>query len=84
MKFVKAITHCFTQDGVEINKVIGVYSPDKIQLGLEEVRKVMTSENKKNIKDEKDCCNYFLEFEDEKGTKEHFYTGDFILNELNL
>lgn len=84
MKTVKAITYAYTQDGVQSQKIVGVYAPDKVEEGLNEVKKSMQALGKKLVKESKDCCNYFLEFESQGSEKEYFYTGDYILNELNL
>lgn len=84
MKTVKAITYIYTQDGIQNQKVVGVYSPDKIVEGLSEVKEGMQALGRKLVREEKDCCNYFLEFESQDNGKECFYTGDYILNELNL
>lgn len=72
------------QDGIEVNKVVGIYSPDKITEGLEEVKKILISDGRILSKESKDCCNYYLEFESHGKGKEQVYTGDYIVNELNF
>lgn len=84
MKTVKAITYCYKQDGVEYQKVVGVFAPDKVIEGIDTIRKTLCGDGKELIKDTKDCCNYYLEFKSEKDGIESFYSGDYILNELNL
>jgi hypothetical protein len=79
-RIFKTITHVFFQDGSNVTKVIGIYAPDKINGGLEEAKKLMVADGKILIKEDKDCCNSFLEYEG----GDHIYTGDFILNELNF
>jgi len=84
MKTVKSITYCYEQGEDRVQKVIGVYAPDKILDGLDEIRKTMCGNGRELTKDTKDCCNYYLEFKSDKNGIEYFYTGDFILNEINL
>lgn len=84
MESVKSITYCFSQDGIPTQKVVGVYAPDKILDGIDELRKTMCGNGRELTKDTKDCCNYYLEFKSEQNGVEYFYTGDFILNEMNL
>jgi len=81
---VKAITYMYEQDGHQNQKVVGVYSSKEISKGIEEVKEGMIALGRKIIREEKDCCNYFLEFSGGDYGKECFYTGDYILNELNL
>lgn len=84
MKTVKSITHVFYQDNIERQRVVGIFAPDKIVDGLDEIRKTMTKLGKTIKADTKDCCNYFIEFTDDKKNVDRFYTGDFILNEIDL
>lgn len=82
MKTVKAITYCFVQFGEEQQKVIGIYAPDNIQEGIDEIKKTFLSSGW-TIQETKDCCNQSLTFK--KGAEEErIYTGDYILNELNF
>ncbi len=83
-KTVKAITYCFKEDDESFEKVVGVYTPDKIIEGLDEIKKYMLTLGHTFIDESKDCCNYRLDFKTKDGAKEYFYTGDYILNEINL
>lgn len=84
MDRVKSITYCFEQGDIRTQKVVGIYDPDKILEAIDELRKTMCGNGRELVKDTKDCCNYYLEFKSEKDGIEYFYTGDFILNEINL
>lgn len=72
------------QDGIEINKVIGIYSSDRIEEGMNDVKKIMLSNGKTLGVESKDCCNYYMEFESHGQGKEQVYSGDYIINELKM
>ena len=81
---VKAITYMYEQDGIQNQKVVGIYSSKEVSKGIDEIKEGMLAFGRTILREEKDCCNYFLEFSGGEFEKECFYTGDYILNELNL
>lgn len=82
--FSLCITYNYIQDGVLMNKVVGIFEREELECALNDIRNLYRSQNIEIIKDEydKSSDNYFLGFDDED--KSYFYTGDYILNELNL
>lgn len=83
MKTLKAITHCYTQDDIPCNKVIGIFrTRDQLNLALTDIKESEAYKNIKIKKDvyEKSCDNYFLEYEN----GDWFYSSDFEVNKLYL
>lgn len=90
---LKTITHCYYEDQQKLaytQTVVGVFDSLELPNGLDVLKKEMANRDFKLVRDEKDCCNYYLEFlkSDAKGDslveKEWFYTGDYIINELQM
>lgn len=87
MKTIKVIFKSSELSGVEIQKTVGAYTPEKITEAIDQIKKVMLDDGYELIKDYKDCCNYQLIFDKEKiGSRGlvYFHTEDCIINELNL
>ncbi len=80
---IVAITQCWMQDGIELQKVVGLYEPDKVEEGINEIKRCMKHYGYKLLKDEKDQNGSYY-FEYESSDKTCFYTGTFELNELSL
>lgn len=80
----KVITYCYTDDILPKSKVVGIFTQDKISEQFEIIKNTFGKDKK--IKSfqipDKESKNYYLEFDDNENS--HFYSGDYILNELDL
>lgn len=80
---LKAITYCYTQDGVVCNKVVGIFKRNQLDSAINDIRNGFGSDRKLVVDDyDKSCDNYFLEFDDAEGS--FFYTSDYIIGALML
>ena len=78
---LKAITYCYLEDKIQYQKVVGVFYPKQLKNALNNIKKGYGSD-KEIIKDnyDKNCDNYFLEFDDES----YFYTSNYKIGELHI
>lgn len=83
---LKAITYNYTQDGIQYNKVVGIFTREQLESALNDIRNGFGYEgsNRRLVVDKYDrrCDNYFLEFDDEN--RSYFYTSNYIVGELRL
>lgn len=83
MSTVKVIVYFYTANEKKTlptfaDKIIGVYSSEKIEEGINKVKEEMTKDGKILKSETKDCCDFHLEYEE----GESIHTESFNLNEL--
>lgn len=79
---LKAITFCYTQDGIQCNKVVGIFKREQLSEALDEIREAFGRNRIVEDKFDESCDNYFIQFNDENDS--YFYTSNYAVGELNL
>ena len=80
---LKSITYNYIQDGVLYNKVVGIFKKEQLESALNDIKNGFGSDRKLIVdKYDKNCDNYFLEFDDDNVS--YFYTSDYVVGELML
>lgn len=78
---LRAITHVYEQDGIQFQKVIGIYDFKYLKDGIDEVKEAMKQTDTiiTHYQEPDDGCdNYFIKYSD--GT--YFYTSTYEKNKI--
>lgn len=73
---LKAITHCWLEDGIPMNKVVGIFYPNQLLEQINTIQKVMGG----TVNYDTTCDNYDIVISEDV----YFYTGNYIIGELYL
>jgi hypothetical protein len=65
-------------------QVIGVYDSEKVLEGIEQIKAKLIEDKWTVESEEKDCCNYFLDFVKNESQSLRIFTDSKILNEFFL
>jgi hypothetical protein len=79
---LKAITFCYTQDGIPCNKVVGIFTREQLDEVLEDIRDAIGKDKIVEDKFDETCDNYFIQFNDDY--QSYFYSSNYTVGELNL
>jgi len=78
---LKAITHCYSMDSVMYQKVVGIFKPDQLEDAFKQIREANGNRVEKKFGYAQDVHNYMLEY---AGADYYYYSGNYIVGELNL
>jgi len=77
---VKAITHYYEEDSIPCQRVIGICNVEEVSNKLQEIKDAMANVKITNQVLSTSSSNFSIEFEDGN----MYYSGDYVLNELNF
>lgn len=79
---LKAITYCYTDEGVERQKVVGIFKPEQLKEAVDKILKAFEPNPVISFDYDENDGQFLLHFDNEE--KSWFYSGNYTVGELNL